>query len=238
MFNQKVLNDIRKHVLSQLPLEACGLVIDNTYYACKNVADKPKDDFLIHPEEQLNLLSNGPIQAVIHSHINQKVRTLSEADMVNQQKMKIPWGVVFVNNGVPSPVIFFGDEVPIVPLEKREFIFGIYDCWTLIKDYYKLNRNVVLRNAPRDWEWWVDTPEKDFYSLDNAHEQGFTETSVGELQEGDLVLGHIHSKVVNHGGIYIGQGLILHHLAGRYSRKEPIGPWIKFIRHYLHYVGN
>jgi len=39
--------------------------------------------------------------------------------------------------------------------------------------------------------------------------------------------------VTNHAGIYIGNGLFLHHLPNRLSREEPVMRWKSLITHVL-----
>jgi len=43
--------------------------------------------------------------------------------------------------------------------------------------------------------------------------------------------------VLNHGGIYLGNGLGLHHLTTRLSRQESLPRWRKYIRKVLRYSG-
>jgi len=50
---------------------------------------------------------------------------------------------------------------------------------------------------------------------------------------GDVFLAQVRAPVPNHGGVYLDGGLILHHLEGRLSRREPLGPWRRFVTHAL-----
>jgi cell wall-associated NlpC family hydrolase len=61
----------------------------------------------------------------------------------------------------------------------------------------------------------------------------------GEPREvGDVLLAWVMSDVPNHAAIYIGSGLIAHHLPQRYSREEPVERWRHYIAHQLRYVGS
>ncbi|KYP85543.1 hypothetical protein WB91_23335 [bacteria symbiont BFo1 of Frankliniella occidentalis] len=48
---EKLLAAIRKHVASEYPKEACGLIIQSgrtqTYMPCRNIADDPMQDFTL-----------------------------------------------------------------------------------------------------------------------------------------------------------------------------------------------
>ena len=56
---------------------------------------------------------------------------------------------------------------------------------------------------------------------------------------GDVVLMSINSPVLNHAAIYVGNDMILHHLHGRLSRREPACLWRKMFRRWIrHEDGN
>jgi len=61
-------SDFERHALEQAPKEACGLLVNGSYWRCRNIADDPEQDFVLHPKDYVAALSAGPIQAVIHSH--------------------------------------------------------------------------------------------------------------------------------------------------------------------------
>lgn len=226
-------NEIRKHVLACNPCEACGLIVDGEYFPCentvKNEGGDPRMDFLIGASEYLAAEKKGAIQAVIHSHVGQRVKSASKKDMESQQEMKIPWGISFVNMGLCSDPIFFGDEVPIAPLEGREFIHGIYDCWTLARDYLRLNKHgVCLVNTPRSWGWW-DSGKEDLYSIESIKGVFDSVDDIDHARPGDILFGTIRAKVINHVAVYLGKGLVLHQKFGVRSRREPLGDWVKHI---------
>ena len=49
----------------------------------------------------------------------------------------------------------------------------------------------------------------------------------GDLRVGDIVMGKISSRVVNHCGILVAGGLAISHTEGRLSRKEVVRPWVR-----------
>src|SRR5690606_31664033 len=100
-----------------------------------------------------------------------------------------------------------------------------------------LEKGIDLLQFPRDQEWWNDPEGPELLSPDNFKKAGFVEIEYTDLEVGDVILAAIRSTKVNHCGIYIGRGLVLHHLYGRLSKREPLGPWTKFCRYYLRYVG-
>jgi cell wall-associated NlpC family hydrolase len=95
----------------------------------------------------------------------------------------------------------------------RPFLHGLFDCYTLIRDYYKRSFGIHLpTNIQRNWEWW--TQGENLY-VENAKSFEFEE--VTDVKKHDVLIMKIGSPVPNHGAIYLGNGKILHHLAGRFS---------------------
>lgn len=105
----------------------------------------------------------------------------------------------------------------------RPFLHGLFDCYTLIRDYYKKEFNVYLpTNMQRNWEWWL---QGDNLYLDSAKYYGFEE--VRELKIHDVIIMKVASPVPNHGAIYIGDNKILHHMAGRFSTIQKLTSSLK-----------
>ena len=70
---------------------------------------------------------------------------------------------------------------------------------------------------------------------DNCLENGFDYIDQTQAKEGDCFFMQLRADVVNHCGIYLGNGQILHHLYGRLSREEPLGRWTKYITDWVRY---
>ena len=58
----------KQHALEEAPKEACGIVVNNIYYPCKNISDTPENTFAIHPKDFLKARSKGKLQYIVHSH--------------------------------------------------------------------------------------------------------------------------------------------------------------------------
>ena len=71
---------------------------------------------------------------------------------------------------------------------------------------------------------------------------GFIPIEKADLRTGDVVLGRVgRTGVSNHCGIISGNGTILHQLGNGSSRREVLGPWLKYIMHAIrhkHFVDN
>lgn len=231
MFSEEITQAAKDHALSEFPKEAVGLVIDGCYHPQENIAENPEKDFRVKTFPLLGL------QAVIHSHPNTLKAVPSALDMQSQIETAVPWGIIPVKKDWAGEVMWFGDQVPLLPLLGRPFLHGVLDCYELLRSYYKMERGITLLQFPRDAEWWHQEDGPDLLSPDNFKKAGFEEIDYSELQVGDVILAAIRCPKVNHCGVYIGKGLVLHHLYDRLSKREPLGPWTKFCRYYLRYVG-
>lgn len=237
MFNEKVSAAAIKHAQDQYPKESCGVVVGDKYIRLRNTAKDPFSSFQISRNKAAEYADK--MQAIIHSHPDGNYFP-SLADMSGQVASGVPWGIVHVSKGVARTPFYFGDGSPVQPLKGRPFQHGVTDCYSLIRDYFKQERNVTLDEFPRDWEWWL-SPGFDLYEQ-NFKGQNFREINENEVVEGDCFLAQIRSKVINHAGIYVGKGLILHQLGDRsgYSNsfpscEQPVHMWRRFIRRWVRF---
>jgi len=220
-----ILNDfleqqIAAHAEQEYPRESCGFILgDDEYVPMENIADEPLTNYKIDVVEYLTYSHMG-LRAIIHSHPDGPEYP-TKADMESQVRTAVPAGIVPVKvyKGATETVlkagktILFGDGTVIPPILGRPFRHGVTDCYSLIRDWYKLNFNVVLPVYPREWGWW-ETGE-------NMYEDYFTGAGCRDLepgedpQHGDIFLATIRSKgICNHAGILLETGQIVHHLAG------------------------
>jgi hypothetical protein len=244
------------------PNESCGFVMkDGSYQLCRNTSPDPQNSFAMHHDDVIAYLDDA--LAYVHSECYEskgiqeadgvEAPGLSAADMEHQWAMGIPLGICKVLDGFATNPFFYGDDLPPVPLVGRPFVNGIWDCYSAIRDVYRwdgfglISRHygdspIILPDYPRDFEWWGSRddsgnetpPTADLYR-DNFEAAGFRTIDISELREGDVFLAQVGSTVVNHGGVYMGNGEIFHHLRRRLSRREPAPQWIKFVTDYLRY---
>lgn len=220
------IDEMKFHAEEHFPEEACGIVTDIGYQAIKNVAENPETDFKM-PSDTLR---KHNVLAVFHSHTNGKKHPSLE-DMSNQILLDVPYGLCITNGEQTTEPVWWGDRDNIAPLKKRQFIPGIYDCYSAIRDWYHINLNVQLPEQARDDEWWLNG--LDLYE-DNYLKAGFKEVK-DPGQVGDIALFKVLSDVMNHGAVYTGKGLIYHHLQARYSKEEPLGPWVNQVEKWIRY---
>ena len=212
------------HAKEQDPKESCGLLIEikgkEKYFPCKNLSNWSNQCFIIDPVDYAKAEDTGKILAVIHSHPTTQP-VASQADMISCEDTNLPWHIV---NPKTEQWGYYEPSGYKPPLIGRHWVWGITDCWALVRDWYKETKGIVLR----DWERPI-TPEE--FIADPMFERcawrtGFRQLRPEEkLENGDLLFMSILTSGLNHVAIFI-DGDVLHHLADRISCKEPYNEWL------------
>ena len=226
----ETIEAIRAHAAEAYPRECCGLVLvvkgRERYQPCTNAA-QGTEHFVLPAEEYAAAADQGEILAVVHSHPGAPARA-SQADLVSCEASGLPWHIVRVDLIDGAPVA--GELVTIqpsgykAPLVGRQFSHGVLDCYQLIVDWYARERAITLPQFARADEWWNDG-KSDLYT-EGFPLAGFVKLPDGAtLEVGDVILMQIRARngVPNHAAIYLGDGLMLHHLHGRLSSREVYG---------------
>nr|BAR30135.1 putative peptidase [uncultured Mediterranean phage uvMED] len=213
------------HAKDQNPKESVGLLLNikgkEKYYPCRNLSMTSHQCFVLDPEDYVKADNLGSIKAVIHSHpITSPLP--SQADLVSCENSGLPWYIVNPNSetwGYCEPTGFK------VPLIGREWVWGVTDCWSLVRDWYKEENNIQLIDYERNItpEEFIKNPLFEKYAKDT----GFVELEQGQaLQKGDVLLMSILHPTLNHVAIFLGD-MVLHHLADRLSCREPYSMWLQ-----------
>jgi len=238
LFHPDALEAAKAHARQMYPQESCGYIVDGRYLPCDNIAADPTKDFEIHHSVWMHLVEAGAtIQAVVHSHPDGNFYP-SENDMIHQIGSDVPWIIIQLNDTHIGEVVAWGDSLPMAPLIGRPFIWGVFDCYSVVRDYYRSEHGLVLPPVARGDGWW--NRGQDLY-VDYLQKCGFQTISREEARPGDGFLMAIggdnenpHNKL-NHAGVLVTPDLVLHHLPGRLSRREPAGLWARgadlWVRH-------
>lgn len=231
MFGSDVEALARAHALAEHPKESCGLVVVNSYVPVANVAEDPERHFVMPADAWT---AHGRVQAVIHSHGADAPLAPSADDMQHQIATGVPWAITRTDGVAASPLLWWGDFRLDEPLVGRTFVHGVTDCYGAIRSWMWQRRGVRLIDIPRDHAWWE--AGGDLYN-ENFERAGYRAIPADQAQLGDLALINFRSRVPNHGGVLIEDGLLYHHLMGRLSCREPIGRWRSMITKWLRYEG-
>lgn len=218
------------YAIAEYPRECCGYVLaighHERVFRCHNASAEPEKHFRITPDEYAIADALGRIIGVYHSHPNRRPDP-SQADRAACERMGVPWHIYAHPRGDWARVEPEGWKPP---LEGREWAHGVLDCYTLVRDYYARELGITIPDFHREDNWWL--AGANLY-VEQYPEAGFVRVQ-GEPQEHDLLLMQLRSPVPNHGAVYVGDGLILHHVANRLSERTVYGGfWQKVTTHVL-----
>ncbi len=238
---------IQTHAAECFPAECCGLIVSDAYVPCRNIS-KHADQFEIHHKDLAKAEDLGEIQAYVHSHPNASARA-SELDLLQIELHQKPWVIC------AYPDIEFQVYEPCgykAPLIGRNYIHGIQDCYSIVRDFYERELGIHLPDYEREDAWWESKESKSLY-LDNFEKEGFIEVS--DMQYGDVLLCRVgRTEHVNHAVIWlgdqtklkseqtescVGSSIILHHPYGRKSVREVFGhQWQERVVKVVRYENN
>jgi proteasome lid subunit RPN8/RPN11 len=238
----EALETFKQHALRSYPAEACGVLCGAVYVPCHNAAETPLRDFRISAKELAQIRAqHGKVTAVLHSHPYQANAAPqhppewpSGADMENWIKSRKPWGIAACDGEGVSKLLWLDDGDP-EPLIGREFVWGVNDCYSLIRDWYRQERGIKLKNFARHWKFWERGAA--LYE-DNFGAAGFVAVEASQVQVGDVVLMRYGTRTSAHGGIVTGTDQLLHHLWHKQSGYDSLHKWERLVTKYLHYVGD
>ena len=235
MFGPEVEAAAAEHAVAEWPRESVGYVIGGTYVPQANIAGDRLKEFLVADSAW-----SDDVQAGVHSHIclgdlDPDRRAPSQSDMIAQLSAAVPFGIVASDGKAATPILWFGDHVLADPLIGRAFVPGVMDCYELVRAYFRQVRAITLKSFPRDVDW--DERGEDLLMRGFA-QAGFAQIAPEQARADDGLLLAIPGGRVNHCGVLLGDGTMLHHRWGQLSRREPwSGPWRRLTRMAVRYVG-
>lgn len=255
---EKALHSAKLHARADYPRESCGIIVNDAYIACDNIADHPDKHVEGDDDCTCQLCSfrisgsviakhGDDIQMIVHSHPNGPLFP-SEMDTKQQLATGYPWAIIAISEDQCVEPLIWGGDTPMAPIIGRQFMHFTADCYTLIRDTFRLGKDELAKQGVPGWPYDpIDLPEfpradgwwdkdDDFYQTE-PEKIGFREISRGEAEPGDVFLTMVKSDRLNHGGVLVGDGLIMHHLPSRFSRKEPAGLWGRQAKRWLRWEG-
>lgn len=224
--NKTALEAIREHAKEDFPNEACGVLIRKgkrvVARRCKNIDNKPTKFFEISFEELEVCRQEGEVVAIYHSHPN-RTSSPSQEDIAHCNVGDHPWIVLGVRRDellgfeIDDPVVISPEDLPY---DGRPYVEGVYDCYSLARDYYQREADIELsddyKRVPNFWKRGLKLFESNF------EKEGFVPVC-GEPQVGDVFLIRMDEGDANHCAIYVGNDQILHHCLNRLSRFDIYG---------------
>ena len=239
MFRPDTISKMRAHAAACYPEESCGLVLWDDYVPRPNVHPDPRRHFRMAP----GVLTGAKvkIQALVHSHPAPAAPPYpSYRDMAQQIAMDVPWVIVPVaESGAAGEPFVWGDGSRVPALLGRGYRWGVTDCYSVIRDWYRLTCGVALPAVAREWGYWQADGAVDLY-LAHCEAAGFTTVAPAAAEVGDVALYTLPGMhAAHHASVVISPGKILHHPArkpfdpARLSLTEPLARYQQYVTHVL-----
>ena len=93
----------------------------------------------------------------------------------------------------------------------RDYKYGVTDCFSLVKDYYKHEFNIELEDYERiDIPYWYRTGRN--FCEEGCLKNDFNILVDSQFEIGDILLMQMVAHVPNHLAVYVGESNILHQL--------------------------
>jgi proteasome lid subunit RPN8/RPN11 len=215
--------EMKIYALKQFPEEACGLIVNDKFIPCKNVHSAPLTNFAIDAKAYAKAEKKGTIQAVFHSHPGE-LNTFSMHDIKSCKQGGLPWVMYCTVTGEWFEIDPSGDA----PYLGRRWQYGIYDCYSLFRDFYRREFNILLDDFDRGQEGEWTSPEWRMFEK-HVEKQGFVDVE-GPLHRGDMLLMQMQSSFINHAGFIAvpERNIFYQHLVDRLSEENVYGGyWAK-----------
>ncbi len=220
--NTEIKAKVKEHALKDAPNEACGFVCVNflgevTVLPCENMARNKVGRFVIDPKKNLEAEKTGHIAAFYHSHagefLDERSNKLSIEDLDISYEAGIP-ALLYVH---PHDQFHFSVPSTYVPapLLGRPFVWGVWDCYTLVRDHFKLKGIQMGSYMPPE----NATTHSDFGYEQKILNENFREVPLEEIRPDDVILLKIKSDFINHCLVYLGGNDFVHQSLNKISSK-------------------
>lgn len=214
----------------QSPKEACGFIANGRFVPCDNIHSSPLDHFAIKAEDYARA-DSLTIEAIFHSHAEFN-SSFSPHDIASCKATNLPW-VMYCLGGNSWHEM---DPTGNAPYLERPWIYGMYDCYGLVRDYFRNEFGIMLADYERGEEFeWKSSEWRMFEK--NFRQQGFCDAD-GPAQRGDVLLMQLQADFPNHVGIIHSpsQNIFYQHLLGRLSEANVYGGYwqkhtVRTLRH-------
>ncbi|NDF50063.1 MAG: hypothetical protein EB116_08275 [Betaproteobacteria bacterium] len=159
--------------------------------------------------------------AVVIKKLDSEVENLTETERQEMNELNKPFILIGSNKYISEAYLpdRYTEQHSYI---NRPFWHGVFDCYTLIRDFYRREWGLWLPiNIHRPFGWWEQG-----YNMyvDSAGNHKFIQ--VKNIQRYDVIVMKL-GPVPNHGAIALGNGKVLHHLGGRFSCVEILSPFLK-----------
>ena len=149
MLDDNVKNKIQRHALQNAHEECCGIILlrsgELTAFECQNIAKEKSRKFEISPLEYLKASGCGNIVGFYHSHISENDK-ITLVDKHYSEGFKLP---IILYSVTKDSFDFYNPRGCLIEYIGRDFKIGENDCFTLARDYFKKELDVLIGDYER-----------------------------------------------------------------------------------------
>lgn len=207
---------IQKAAQATWPKSLCGVIVDDQFFQIPNLGRKP-NEVIMDPATLRRFNREGGITAVVYSSTDTHP---TQEHLQLQIDSGITRILVPMWEGQAQNPIAWGDCCPVEPLTGRQYIYGVNDCYTSVRDFYRTQLDVLLPRVATTLNWWM---EGDSEYIKHQDQAGFVR--VISPQPYDVVAFKYYlrsdvpvaKQVVNHIAVLLDDNRIYHHMGGAIS---------------------
>ena len=210
----------KEYAKNQAPDEACGLLAiikgKETFWPCKNLAEGKFEFFVLDPDDWAECEDTGEVIGVIHSH-PVGAATPSDTDKAACEHLGFPYYIYSIQHNHWEQLEPEGWKAP--SLIGRKFIWGKYDCWSIISDWYLETKKIKLIDwkRPKTIKEHIQKPEfEKALPLGGFKKQ----ETIKKIEVGDVLLFQSITGNLDHVALYLGDNMILNHNIKALSCRE------------------
>lgn len=246
--------EIRVHASGTPNEEVCGIIVRlptgmTGLLAMKNHHHDKANAFHIRNADIDSALEDmgGKVIAIYHSHVKGRSSEASKSDIAASEALKLPYVIYSVAR---MQFTIYEPKGQKVPLIGRPFVFGVHDCYGLVKDYYErlekcstcgkmaveefgypcdhctyVHMGFELPEPEREPHWFMKHGRNLF--MENIPGAGFVRVPLETIREHDSLLLNDDNPVPHFVMVYIGNSTVLHHPTGQLSRRGRFGGYLR-----------
>ena len=218
MIDKKIKNFIKHQSLKDFPNESCGFIVkDKNQFICvpcKNISMHPNQTFEISSMDFLKTkLLYNKIYYIYHSHVDEDSDYFSDQDEKCAENLNIPIILYHIKKNIfkiHSVVEISNSYIG------RFYEYRKYDCFTLIRDFYKNEKNIDLKVEYKEDLYELDVKAK-IYNFHHLNNLDIIDKN-DQLKVDDILF--FNGFGTKHLGLYLGEDKILHQPMLGFSKIE------------------
>lgn len=217
--NEAVEKFIKAHAEESRPHECGGIIVKNSFgliaERCKNISPTPEKHCLLSRDEIISKSKGSELVYFYHSHPDGETDDFSWEDKYVSEKLKLKL-ILYCSKNESFKI--YKPRGWIAPLVGRDYRLGVFEDSELVEDYYRKYLNTRFAKIAISTSETAKTVSSLEEMINLIIKSGFK--FVKDLKKHDLLaLGEENEE---HLGIYLGNGIVLHHPHGEKSRMQNI----------------